>query len=47
VSALGRFTGIPRESGRHLVTVEVRDGLKVKYTKVFSIVVVDPRARGR
>ncbi len=47
VSALGRFTGTPKESGRHLVTVEVSDGLKVKYTKVFSIVVVDPRARGR
>lgn len=44
-SALGRFSGTPKEAGRHLVTVEVSDGLKVKYTKAFSIVVLDLRER--
>ena len=40
-SALGRFSGTPREIGRHLATVEVRDGLEVKSRKTFSIVVRD------
>jgi len=35
--ALGRFTGTPAEAGRHLFTVEVSDGLKVKYRKSFRI----------
>ncbi len=45
-SALGRFTGTPKEPGRHLVTVEVRDGLEVKHTRSFRIVVLRaaPRA---
>ena len=37
-SALGRFGGIPKEAGRHLVTVEVSDGLNVKATRSFTIV---------
>jgi large repetitive protein len=40
VSALGVFTGTPRKAGRHRVTVEVRDGLKVKSTNTFTIVVL-------
>ena len=40
VSALGVLTGIPKRAGRHRVTVEVRDGLKVKSTNTFTIVVV-------
>ena len=35
--ALGRFTGTPTEAGRDFFTVEVSDGLKVKYRKTFSI----------
>jgi hypothetical protein len=44
-SALGRFTGVPKEPGRHLVTVEVSDGLRVTDTKTFSVVVWTPPAR--
>jgi hypothetical protein len=40
-STLGLLTGTPKEAGRHLVTLEVSDGLKVKHTKTFSIVVLD------
>jgi hypothetical protein len=43
VPRLGRFAGTPRNAGRHLVTVEIRDGLTVKASKTFSIVVVDSR----
>ncbi|MBA3433570.1 MAG: putative Ig domain-containing protein [Actinobacteria bacterium] len=43
-SALGRFTGTPEETGRHLVTVEVSDGLEVEHTKSFRIVVLGARA---
>jgi len=35
--ALGRLIGIPREAGRHRVTVEVSDGLGVKSTATFTI----------
>lgn len=41
--ALGRLTGTPKEAGRQLVTVEVSDGLEVKRTKTFSVVVVGLR----
>ena len=41
-SALGRFTGTPRKAGTHVVTVEVSDGLKVKHTKTFRIIVLEP-----
>ncbi|MGI8479489.1 MAG: Ig domain-containing protein [Gaiellaceae bacterium] len=40
-SAQGRFSGTPKEAGRHLATVEVSDGLEVKSRKRFSIVVLD------
>jgi large repetitive protein len=41
-SALGRFTGTPKDAGTHVVTVEVSDGLEVTHTKTFSIVVLGP-----
>jgi len=41
VSALGRLTGTPKGAGgSHVVALEVRDGLKVKYIKSFRIVVL-------
>jgi len=38
-SALGRLTGTPRETGRHVVTVEVSDGLNVRSTRTLTLVV--------
>jgi large repetitive protein len=39
VPALGRFTGTPSEAGTHRVAVEVIDGLNVRSTRAFAIVV--------
>jgi len=38
-SALGRFTGTPREAGTHVIAVEVSDGLNAKSTSTFAIVI--------
>ncbi len=38
-SALGRFTGTPREAGTHVIAVEVSDGLNAKSTGTFAIVI--------
>ena len=38
-STLGRLTGVPTEGGTQVVTLEVRDGLKVRSVKSFRIVV--------
>lgn len=39
-SALGRLTGLPKETGTRVVAIEVSDGLKAKYAKTFRIVVL-------
>jgi putative Ig domain-containing protein len=39
VPALGRFTGTPSEAGRQQLTVEVVDGLNVRSSRTFAIVV--------
>ena len=44
-SAHGLLTGAPKSVGRHLVTLAVSDGLKVKDAKIFSILVLAPRPR--
>jgi hypothetical protein len=40
VSALGVFTGTPKKTGRHRVTVEVKDALQAKSTSTLTIVVL-------
>jgi len=39
-SALGRLTGLPKETGTRVVAIEVSDGLKAKNAKTFRIVVL-------
>ena len=46
-SALGRLTGLPKETGTRVVTIEVSDGLKVKNAKTFRIVVSGGRRSPR
>jgi hypothetical protein len=37
--ALGRLSGTPKQTGRHVVTVEVSDGLNVRSTRTFTFVI--------
>jgi hypothetical protein len=48
VPALGVLTGTPKKAGSYRVTVEVKDGLRVKSTSTFTIVVLaEPRLTTR
>jgi len=41
----GRLTGTPTTAGRHVFTIEARDGLEVEDAKSFTILVVSPPPR--
>jgi hypothetical protein len=45
-SALGVLVGTPRMSGAHRITVEARDGLKMKAETTFTVVVLASPSRG-
>ncbi len=46
-SAHGELTGVPKEAGTHLVSLQVSDGLKVKKARTFRIVVLGGRGKPR